>query len=117
MRVVRINELIKREISSILHTRFRDSAVRITVSDVETTPDLKAATVFYGVIGGEEEAAAARHFFGKNGAEIRMMVGKVVVMKYLPRLTFRYDDSMERGAHLNEIIDTLDIPEEPKEGK
>lgn len=117
MRVVRINELIKREISSILHTRFRDGTVRITISGVETTPDLKAATVFYGVIGDESNVADARHFFGKYGNEIRMMVGKVIVMKYLPHFSYRYDESMERGAHLNEVIDALDIPDEPKENR
>lgn len=113
MRVVRINELIKREISSILHTRYRDSAVRITISGVETTPDLKAATVFYGVIGDESDLANARRFFSKNNDEIRSMVGKVIVLKYLPHFSYRYDESMERGAHLNEIIDALDIPDEP----
>ena len=117
MRVVRINELIKREISSILHTRFRDSAVRITVSGVETAPDLKTATVFYGVIGDENNVAEARHFFGKHGNEIRMLVGKVVVIKYLPHFSYRYDDSMVRGAHLNDVIDSLDIPEEPEENR
>jgi ribosome-binding factor A len=115
MRVVRINELIKREISSILHTRYRDSAVRITISGVETSPDLKAATVFYGVIGDESDQADARHFFSKNSDEIRSLVGKVIVMKYLPRFSYRYDESMVRGAHLNEIIDSLDIPDEPQD--
>jgi ribosome-binding factor A len=113
MRVVRINELIKREISTLLHTRYQDSAVRITISGVDTSPDLKASTVFYGVIGTPEDAAAARHFFGKNAAEIRMLLGKRIIIRYLPHLSFRFDESMERGAHMNDIIDSLDIPDEP----
>jgi len=114
MRVVRINELIKREISSILHTRYREASVRITISEVETSPDLKEAVVYYGVIGGKDDEARARRFFGKEGGEIRMMLGKRVVIKYLPRLFFRFDDSMERGNRIGEIIDSLDIDETRK---
>jgi ribosome-binding factor A len=112
MRVVRINELVKREISSILHTRYRETAVRITISEVETSPDLKDAVVYYGVIGDRENEAQARRFFAKDGGEIRMMLGKRVVMKYLPRLDFRFDDSMERGARVGEIIDSLGLDED-----
>lgn len=112
MRVVRINELVKREISSILHTRYREKAVRITVSGVETSPDLKEAVVYYGVIGDADTEVQARRFFAKEAGEIRMMLGKRVVMKYLPHLTFRYDDSLERGSRIGEIIDSLDLDED-----
>jgi ribosome-binding factor A len=108
MRVVRVNELLKRELSLLMHTRYRDSTVFITLSAVETAPDLKAATVYYGVIGGYPEEKAARHFFGKFGAELRLELGKRVILKFLPHFTFRYDDSMERGSHILDLIDTLE---------
>lgn len=107
MRVVRINELIRQELSSILHTRFRDSAVRITISGVETAPNLHTATVYYSVIGAQADAAAARRFFAKNGEELRLLLAKRVIIKYLPHLTFIYDESLERGSHLNDVIDSL----------
>ncbi|MFA5258269.1 MAG: 30S ribosome-binding factor RbfA [Opitutales bacterium] len=108
MRVVRINELIKREISSILHTRYRDTSVRITISDVDTAPNLKDAIVFYGVLGDETDQAAVRRFFGREGREIRALLGKVIVLKYLPHLSFQFDDSLERGARLNDLMDALE---------
>ena len=113
MRVVRVNELVKREISSILHTDFRDRSVRITISDVETAPNLQNATVFYGVFGGREDISFARSFFAKNGERIRMLLGKRIVLKYLPHLKFAYDSSLERGSRLNEIIDSLGEDGEP----
>ncbi|HNX03897.1 MAG TPA: 30S ribosome-binding factor RbfA [Opitutales bacterium] len=112
MRVVRVNELLKREVSAILHTRYRDSAVRITVSGVETSPDLKAATVFYGVIGDHPEVIAAKRFFSKSGEDIRLELGRRVILKYLPHLTFQYDESMERGSHIVDLIDSLEIERE-----
>jgi ribosome-binding factor A len=112
MRVVRINELVKREISSILHTRYREVAVRITISEVDTAPDLKEAVVYYGVIGNADDEARARRFFAKESGEIRMMLGKQIVLKYLPHLAFRFDESMERGARVGDIIDSLGLDEE-----
>ena len=119
MRVVRVNELLKRELSLLLHTRYRDSSVFITLSEVNTSPDLKTATVFYGVIGAYPQEKAAREFFGRHGGELRIELGKRVILKYLPHLTFRYDDSMERGARIVDLIDSLDVPEPPaaEEGK
>ncbi len=108
MRVVRINELIKREISDILHTRYRDSAVRITISGVDTAPNLKEAVVHYGVVGEVEDRRKARSFFAREKDEIRSQLSKRVIIKYLPHLEFRFDDSLERGARLNDILDSLD---------
>lgn len=108
MRVVRINELIKREISDILHTRYRDVAVRITISGVDTAPNLQNANVYYGVIGEAKDRADARRFFAREGEEIRMQLSKRIVLKYLPHLAFSFDDSLERGARLNELMDSLD---------
>ena len=117
MRVVRINELIKREISSILHTRYREAAVRITISEVETSPDLKDAVVYYGVVGNDDNIAQARRFFARECVEIRMMLGKNIVMKYLPHLDFRFDDSMERGARIGEIIDSLGLDDDTNDNQ
>ena len=108
MRVVRINELIKREISSILHTRYRDASVRITISDVDTAPNLKDAIVFYDVLGSTTDQVAARRFFAREGRHIRALVGKVIVLKYLPNLSFQFDDSLERGSRLNALMDALE---------
>jgi len=107
MRVVRINELIKREISSILHTRYRDASVRITISDVVVSPELRDAVVYYAVVGGDSDVASAGRFFAKEGAQIRMLLGKSIVIKFLPKLAFRLDRSLERGAKMNAIIDSI----------
>jgi len=118
MRVVRINELIKREISDILHTRYRDTSVRITISGVDTAPNLKAAKVFYGVIGEQAERDIAKHFFTRENREIRSELSKRIVLKFLPHLYFEFDNALERGARLNDIIDALGIePDEPDESE
>ena len=61
-RVVRVNELVNREISDVLHTRFQTEAVYITITEVEVSPDLRHARVYYSVIGKEDEIQRADQF-------------------------------------------------------
>ncbi len=112
-RMVRVNELVRREISEILHTRFRGESVGITITEVKVANDLRNARVFYSVLGGEEEAQTARAFLKSQVREIRFLMGKRVVLKYTPFLSFVQDDSIQRGVHLNSLIDELDLEEEP----
>lgn len=109
MRVVRINELLKRELSAILHTRYQTESVRITLSDVAVAPNLRSAEVYYNVIGDADAVARARHFFAREHTEIRKQLSKQVVLKYLPHLHFHYDTSLARGNQLNELMDELGL--------
>lgn len=107
-RQVRVNELIKREISELLHTRYKDDAVAITVTDVDVSPDLRNAGVYYSVIGDEAVSWKARRFFQQKGEELRRLVGKRVILKYLPHFLYKEDDSIQRGHRIIEILDELD---------
>ena len=106
-RVVRVNELLKREISHVLHTRFQEEAVSITVLDVATAASLRNARVYYTTIETGGEPRLAERFFAAKGEEIRREVGRAIVLKYLPHLEFVRDDSAERGTRINEILDDL----------
>ena len=111
--MVRVNELVRREISEILHTRFRSECVGITITEVKVANDLRNARVFYAVLGGEEDAQSARNFLKNQGREIRYLLGRRVVLKYTPFLNFVLDESIARGVHLNSLLDELDLdPEE-----
>ncbi len=111
-RTVRVNELLQREISDILHTEWRGESVRITITGVDISPDLRNAIVFYSVIGTEEDRKAGRKLLGKVVNRIRAEVARRIVLKYNPEYKFVYDDSAARGVS---IIDTLDkIAEQDK---
>jgi len=107
-RIVRVNELLKREISAQLHTHYRTQAVRITISDVETAPDLRWARVYYSVLGDESARIEADALLRRIAKELRHRVGKEVILKYLPQLEFCYDPSLERGASILEVIDEIE---------
>ena len=110
--MVRVNALVRREISEILHTRFRSECVSITITEVKVANDLRSARVYYAVLGGEEDAQMATAFLKTQGREIRHLLGNRVVLKYTPFLKFVHDESVARGFHMNNLLDELDLEEE-----
>lgn len=106
-RSLRVNELLKREISTILHTDYREHATGITIIDVDTAPDLRQARVYFSVLGDTSVARDADAFFTRNHKAIRQKVSKVIVLKYLPHLRFIRDEAMERGNRLVELLDEV----------
>jgi ribosome-binding factor A len=108
VRHLRVNEIIKREVSDILHTTYRDQTAHVTIIDVSTTPDLRQSHVYYSVIGSPEAVDAARHFFTAHHKRIRKALSQRIVLKYLPNLHFHKDDAMARGNHLINLLDQLE---------
>ena len=114
-RNVRVNELIKREVSEVLHTRYQEESVYITITEVDVSPDHRKAHVFFSVIGGKDRAHESLRWLTKNQREIRHQVGKRIVLKHLPHLQFHHDSSLRRGTEILQILDDLDEDGPPAE--
>ena len=106
-RTTRINQLLQREFSEVLHTRWRSESVRITISGVDISPDLRQASVFYSVIGDAEEKQAARKLLTKVRNPLKAEVFKRVQIKYTPEVRFIYDESLARGVGLIDVLDQV----------
>jgi ribosome-binding factor A len=106
-RVIRVNELVMRELSAVLHTRFRDRTVAITLTEVSVTEDLRTARVYYSVLGDEEARREAGKFLAQIKGELRTLLGKNVILKYTPALEFVFDESQARGSRTLAILDEL----------
>lgn len=113
-RMDRINELMKREISSIIQRDFEFPNVLVTVSDVEVTQDLREAKVFVSVLGGNPENILEK--LGQQRGHIQSRVNKRVTLRNTPVLDFRTDDSTERGTDIINLLDQVDqLPTAPPE--
>ena len=115
-RVVRVNELVKREISQILHTRYQAETVHISILSVEVAPNLRNARVAYATHGDEASRQAAARFFARNHGDIRSALGSTVTLKYLPHLEFFFDRGADYGERLNELLGELGLEGEPQPG-
>jgi ribosome-binding factor A len=112
-RTLRINELVQREISAYLHTRYQSESVRITIMSVIVSPDLHEGRVFYSVLGGKPEEEQCGRWLEEKSGEIRHIVGKTVILKNSPKLTFKLDASLERGTRIVQLLDDLATKEHP----
>jgi ribosome-binding factor A len=118
-RIIRINELLKREISEDILRLFSNSVFdtgAITVTRVETAPDLRDAAVHVSIFGHEDERREMIRFLNRHRSEVQARMSKHVTIKYTPRLHFKLDHSLEDGDRVLSILETLDIPDdEPDE--
>ncbi len=113
-RVIRVNELVKREISDILHTRFHDDTPGITITEASVSPNLRDAHIYYTVLGDESDIRDAKAFFQRHTGELRRELGRRIVLKYLPKLVFMADEASERGSRVNALLDEMGFDgEEP----
>jgi len=106
-RLVRVNELLKREVAEDLYRNFAGSdfdAAAITVTRVECAADLRDAKVFVSIFGHEDERDRMISYLNRHRQEIIRLMLKRVKLKYTPRLHFILDESIEGGDHILSLL-------------
>ena len=109
-RLLRVNELLKRELSTIIAREMNFDGVLVTLNQVDVTPDLKHAHAYVSVLGGKDGQVAAMAKLEENRVALQTALAKSVVLKYTPHLVFHLDDSIERGARVFEILQQIETP-------
>src|SRR5437016_14671308 len=97
-RLLRVNELLKRELSGIITREMTFETGLVSINQVDVTSDLKNAHVFVSVLG-TSGAGVSNEFDAHRGA-LQAALAKNVVLKSTPHLAFHLDHSIERGARL-----------------
>ena len=107
-RIGRINEEIQRELASLI-PNVKDPRVTgmISVTAVDTTPDLRYAKVYISVLDKNDSTQVLKGLKSASGW-LRRELGRALQLRYTPELTFVRDDSIDKGAH---ILDMLRNPE------
>ena len=115
-RLPRINEDIQRVISALLRG-IKDPRVNqgmISVTAVDTSGDLHQARVFLSVYGLRSEKEFFKGIKSASGY-LRRELGQSLGLRFTPELVFELDKSIERGARINTLLGTLDIPRDDGE--
>jgi ribosome-binding factor A len=103
-RNLRIAEQIRQELADILRRETKDPRVAgVTFTAVDVTSDLEHAKVWFTRFGADHEAA--RQGLSRAAGFLRSELAQRMSIRTVPKLTFVYDASVERGAHLSELID------------
>lgn len=103
---------MKREIGNQLEREFDFEGSLVTVHEVDVTPDLRSAHVFIGIVGNDEKRGSIIQQLEKKRGHIQTQVMKRVTLKYTPQIHFRFDDSIERGVRVVNLLDEIaqDLP-------
>ena len=115
-RINRINEEIQKELSSLLRTvkdpRVGDTMISIT--RVETTPDLRYTKVYVSFLQSDRAAGAMKGLQSAAGF-LRRQLGSNLKLRYAPEIVWSLDDSITYGAHMLELINNLPYGEHDDE--
>jgi ribosome-binding factor A len=103
----RVAELIKRELAMLIPREFDDpSAHKITLTGAEVSPDLSNARVYFSVPGGAAEAPKVTQALNRAAGFFRHALRDHMSLKRgVPHLRFYFDESLERGARLDSLIE------------
>jgi ribosome-binding factor A len=104
----RLGELLKKEISDLILREIKDPRIGfVSITEVELTPDLRHAKVFISVLGSESERKATLAGLRSATGFIRREIGNRLRLKYIPELNIIYDNSIEHGSRILELIDSV----------
>ena len=109
-RIGRINEEIQKELANLIRNlkdpRVQDTMISIT--HVETTPDLRYAKVYVSFLQ-EDRAADAMKGLKSAGGYLRRELGRALNLRYTPELNWALDDSITYGAKMMQLINSLEV--------
>lgn len=117
-RAERISVKIQQAITELLVKKISDPRIEMaTISDVTMSADLRLASVYVTAFGDEEKIADTLAGFKKSKGFIKKHIAPQLGLKYMPDLRFFYDDSFDKAAKMDALIETAikDLPQDPEE--
>lgn len=115
-RIGRINEELQRELASLIRN-LKDPRVQktmVSVTRVEATPDLRYAKVYVSLLD-ETQAKDCMKGLKSAGGYLRRELGSSLNLRYTPELTWELDESITHGAHMLELINSLNIKKDEED--
>jgi ribosome-binding factor A len=104
-RMRRVNEAIREILGDAIATELKDPRIGfVTVTDVDTSPDLRSARVYVSVLGSAEEREASLAGLRSSHGVLQGKIAGAMRMKRTPTLTFEYDESTERGDRISRLL-------------
>lgn len=102
----RIAEQVQRELSDIIRLELKDPRVgMITIVDVEVSLDQSNARVFFTLLGDQARIAETTEGLQHAAGFLRSELAHRMKLRIVPHLQFKYDESVERGMHVSQLID------------
>ena len=110
-RKARIGELLQHELAELILREVKDPRVqRVTVTNVDVSPDLSHAKILISVLGAAEPQPEVVQALNHAAGFLRHALGKRLKLRSVPELRFSYDESLDRAARLEALIERANAP-------
>ena len=107
-RVPKVEDFLKKEISQIISSQVRDPRYKfLNIVDVKCSSDLSVATVFYTIIDGDISDSPDLKSLEKFASMVRSKLSKFMEIRRVPKLIFKYDESLERYNNIDALLNSL----------
>lgn len=117
LRVEKVQELMKQEISEIILRELKDPRIGfVTVTSVECTGDLREAKVYVSLMGSEQQVQDSWAGLLSSLGFIRREIGRRIRLRFTPELTFALDKSLDYSAHIQELLLKVQREEQAQHG-
>lgn len=104
----RVGHLIQMELSRLIVTRVKDPRLGfVTVTHVNMAADLKAAMVFYSVMGDEKVREDSRRALEGATGFLQKEIASLLKLRHTPKLRFQFDDSLDKGFEIDRLLRQL----------
>jgi ribosome-binding factor A len=108
LRHMRVRELLKRELNEIFRREFPVELGIVSVTEVGVSNDLHSAKVFVSSIGDDKSQQKAFRTVRKSAGKIQFELGRIVALRYTPKLKFVMDEAYNRGDRVLKILDEIE---------
>ena len=107
-RSTRLAEQVLRDLSNLMENELADQVSgMVTFTHVRLSDDLRYATVYYSVLGKDDDREATAEYFEREKKHIRHLIGRNLHIRHIPELTFRFDPSIEEGIRIEQLLNEI----------
>ena len=108
----RISMLVQSHLTTLIETQLNDPRVKgVTVTEVEVTADTRFARVYFSVLGSADDKDKATRGLDSASGWLSKELGRRLRTKHTPHITFKYDESLERGERMAQLLDEVKAKE------
>ena len=108
VRVRKLQEFIKQEVSQMLMRGMKDPRIGFTtVTDVEVTGDLRQAKIYVSLFGSDKEKADTLQALKHARGHVRSELGKILNLRHVPEIDFDKDTSLDYSMHIESLINEI----------
>jgi ribosome-binding factor A len=107
-RAERVSGLIQETLSDLLNKRIHDPRLHMaTITSVKMSADLKIARVYFAIYGDDKKSEDAVKGFESARGFIKRNLASKLGLRYMPDLKFFYDDSLDYGSHIDQLLEKI----------